>query len=229
MSQFPNIPSESKDGFLDPIDSSEKYAPLDAELNQPINKNLSAEAYETLENSFLESNLFDISKKDGKKEEDYLSSNYRVQKYKTITEEDEEFNKYLSGLYGSAQNYLEMNNLLLENKVFDPRTDYQAEVEIITDEIFYKSYFISQEETVLELLNGVCTIEYFQIDGNADRLVCSLSETNIPQGQQDTRFAAFSGLGQNRVLVWNLIKKKWSSFYMKNLIRFVRDDTSGIQ
>ena len=79
------------------------------------------------------------------------------------------------------------------------------------------------------MLGGVCTIEYFQVDGNVDKLVCSLSQNSVPGNEFQTRLNSFAGLGGDRVLVWNLIKRGWSSFYMKNLIRFVRDDTSGIQ
>jgi hypothetical protein len=229
MSQFPKTPGDDLDGFLDPIDSEEKYTPLDPRINQPINKNLSAEVVEDLEYSFLQSNVSDVSKREGKKEADYLSSKYRTEKYKTITNEDLEFNKYLRGIYGSAENYLEMNNFILENKVYDPETDYQAEVEIITEDTFYKSYFISQQETILELLDGVCTVEYFKVDGSIDRLVCSLSKDEIPESQIQTRLNAFAGLRGDRVLVWNLIKRDWASFYMSNLKRFIRDDTSGIQ
>lgn len=229
MSLFSNNPGDDLDGFLDPLDINEKYPPLNPIINQPINKNLSAEIIEDLESSFLESNVSDISKREGKKEEDYLSSKYRAEKYKTITSKDVEFNKYLRGIYGSAENFLEMNNFLLENKIYNPETDYQAEVEIITSDTFYKSYFISQQETVLELLDGVCTVEYFQVDGNIDRLVCSLSEESVPGNEILTRLNSFAGLRGDRVLVWNIIKKGWSSFYMRNLIRFIRDDTSGIQ
>jgi hypothetical protein len=36
-------------------------------------------------------------------------------------------------------------------------------------------------------------------------------------------------MGGQKLLVWNLQKEQWASFYMKNLIRFVRDDTTGLQ
>jgi hypothetical protein len=229
MSQFSKTPGDDLDGLLPPLDINEKYPPIDVRINQPINKSLSIEVLDDLESSFLDSNLSDISKREGKKEEDYLSSQYRIEKYKNISKNDLEFNKYIKGIYGSAENYLEMNNFTFQNKIYDPASDYQAEVEIITNDTFYKSRFISQQETLLELLGGVCTIEYFQVDGNVDRLVCSLSQNSVPGNEFQTRLNSFAGLGGDRVLVWNLIKKGWSSFYMKNLIRFVRDDTSGIQ
>jgi len=229
MSQFSKTPGDDLDGLLPSLDINEKYPPIDVRINQPINKSLSIEVLDDLESSFLDSNLSDISKREGKKEEDYLSSQYRIEKYKNISKNDLEFNKYIKGIYGSAENYLEMNNFAFQNKIYDPASDYQAEVEIITNDTFYKSRFISQQETLLELLGGVCTIEYFQVDGNVDRLVCSLSQNIVPGNEFQTRLNSFAGLGGDRVLVWNLIKKGWSSFYMKNLIRFVRDDTSGIQ
>jgi hypothetical protein len=228
MSVFQKNPNDD-DGFLDPINMEEKYPPLDPLLNKPLNQQLETNLVEELETSFLQSNLFDVNKKEGKKEEDYLSSEYRKNKYKNITQKDVEFNKYLRGIYGSAENYLEMNNFLIENKIYDPTSDYLAEVEIITKDSFYKSSFISQTETVLELIDGVCTIDYFQKNGSIDRLVVSLSGAHVPQNELRTRLSAFAGLQGERVLVWNIVKKGWSSFYMSNMTRFIRDDTSDVR
>ena len=158
-------------------------------------------------------------------------TNYTAHKNWSLTSQsftDSKF-KYLRGIYGSAENYLEMNNFLIENKTYDPSLDYLAEVEVITKDTFFKATFISPLETTLELLAGVCTIEYFKVNGNIDRLVCSLSKDVIPESQTTIRSFAFAGLPGDRILVWNIIKKKWSSFYMSNLKRFIRDDTSGIQ
>jgi hypothetical protein len=228
MSVFQTNPNDN-DGFLDPTSMEDKYPPLDPLLNKPLNQQLETNLVEELETSFLQSNLFDVTKKEGKKEEDYLSSEYRKNKYKNITQKDVEFNKYLRGIYGSAENYLEMNNFLIENKIYDPTSDYLAEVEIITKDTFYKSSFISQTETVLELIDGVCTIDYFQKDGSIDRLIVSLSGAYVPQNELKTRLSAFAGLQGERVLVWNIVKKGWSSFYMSNMTRFIRDDTSDVR
>ena len=80
MSQFQKMPGDDFDGFIDPENSNDKYPPLDIKLNAPFNSELELEIVENLETSFLESNLFDLNKKDGKIEEDYLSSKYRVEK-----------------------------------------------------------------------------------------------------------------------------------------------------
>ena len=226
MSQIPNILND--DGFLDPESLDQKYLPLDNNLNTPINKSLISEQ-EGIEQSFLQTNLYEIQNKETKKLEDYNSSNYRIQKYKEVVEKDQEFNKYLKGLYGSSDTYFQMNRDLIENKIFNPLTDFQAQVEIVTADTFYKSNFISQNETVLELLGGICTIEFIKIDGRIDRIVASLSQNFLPQSQVQTRNFAFGGLPGSRVLVWNMLKQKWASFYMSRLQRFIRDDTSGIQ
>lgn len=228
MSQFPNI-NQPDDGLIDVSGNGQKYPPLDAELNRPANKALENEYENKLEEAFLKTNLYETKKSESKKQEDYLSSEYRTKIYQNITEKDLEFNKYLRNMYGSAKNYLEMNQNLLQNKVYDPSSDFQAEIEIITDETYYRSYFISQTETILELLNGVCTIEFFQLDGRIERIAGSLSREQVPQSQLGTRMYAFSGLRGNRVLVWNMFKQKWASFYMNNLKRFVRDDTSSLE
>jgi hypothetical protein len=85
MSQFSKTPGDDLDGLLPSLDINEKYPPIDVRINQPINKSLSIEVLDDLESSFLDSNLSDISKREGKKEEDYLSSQYRIEKYKNIS------------------------------------------------------------------------------------------------------------------------------------------------
>jgi hypothetical protein len=56
-----------------------------------------------------------------------------------------------------------------------------------------------------------------------------LQEKYIPSSQQDARVKSFNYAGSERILVWDLQKQGWSSFYMNNLRRFVKDDTSGLQ
>jgi hypothetical protein len=100
---------------------------------------------------------------------------------------------------------------------------------VITDEEYYKSGFISPTEVFFEILKGIATIEYFKMDGRAAKIVGTLEENLIPSSQQNTRANAFSFIGSRRILVWDLQKQGWSSFYMSNLRRFIKDDTYGLE
>lgn len=183
----------------------------------------------TIEEEFLSGNLSDLSKKDNKEKQDYLSSEYRKLQYREITEKDEEFNSYLRKTYGSVQNYFDFNNEIQDIRTYNPSTDYQVEVSIITNDKVYESNFISKTETILEMLSGVCTVDFYKRDGRISRIMGTLSENYIPDVEQETRFYSFYGLPGDRLLIWDIINKKWSSFYMINMERFVRDDTSGIE
>jgi hypothetical protein len=190
-----------------------------------------AKQIETIENDFLNSKLYEISKTElsDKQKEEYLKSEYRLQMYKSVSQSDSDFNIYLKNMYGNISNFFEANTDLVENKTFNPRTDFLAEVSIITKDHYYKSDFISMNEVILEMLNGVCTVEYFKINGQISRLTTTLDDVFVPDSQNDVRRFAFGGLPGKRVLCWDLIKEKWSSFYMKNLKRFIRDETSGLE
>jgi hypothetical protein len=186
---------------------------------------------ETLESDFLNTNLYEIKKSDliQKQEKSYLGSEYRLKKYKEISEKDIEFNEYLKSLYGSDKNFFEANENMVLNKTYNPTTDYNSEVVIITEDNYFKSNFISQTETIFELLSGMCTIEYFKVNGTIGKITGTLSNNYVPDSQGKTRSDAFGGIGRGRVLVWDIINTRWVSFYMTNLVRFVRDETSELQ
>lgn len=162
-------------------------------------------------------------------DDDYIASDYRMNLYKEVANKDKMFYDYVKGYYGSVENFFKFNTSLSEHKTYDPVNDYLAEVVIITKDKNYKAGFISQQEILMESLSGICTIEYFKINGLADVIVGTLSEEYIPTAEEEVRFHSFGGMGRGRVLIWNLLKGGWSSFYMQNLIRFVRDETTGLQ
>jgi hypothetical protein len=228
MSQFPYSISNN-DGFLNPKNEVDKYPALDISANDPINLSLESNVEDQLQASFLESNLFDINKTDKLIQKDYMYSEKRIENYKNLLNKDLEFNKFIKNTYGSVENYLQLNESLTRTRLYDPNTDFLAEVDIITEDVYYKTGFISLFETNFELMSGVCTVEYVQTDGRADRIVGTLSENIVPISQRLTRLQAFGGLRGSRVLFWDIVKQKWASFYMGNLKRFVRDENSGIQ
>lgn len=179
--------------------------------------------------SFLNSDLNDNSYFEGKPKEDYLSSDYRIEKYKNLTQNDQFFIEYIKSTYGSEENFFQFNPSLLNTKTYDPSNDFLAEVSIVTKDINYKAGFISTTELILENLSGVTTIEYFKVNGLSAKIVGTLSQNLIPSAQAKTRQSAFGYLNSNRVLIWDMQKQGWSSFYMNRLIRFIRDDTSDVE
>jgi len=183
-----------------------------------------------LETSFLDSDF--SSSGEEKEKADYSASPYRTKTYKSITEKDKLLNEYLKLRYGNVETFFNLTDSLKENKVYNPTTDYQVEVGVISKDYYYKSDFISAQEVVLENASGICTIDYLRVDGRADRMIASLQEDLVPSSQEDVRQAAFGGIANaygERILVWNLLKGGWSSFYMSRLIRFIRDDTTGLE
>ena len=221
----------SKNDYINNI--REAMAKIEASRNAIAAQLNNEEAQENLKNAleeeFLNSTLTDetyVNKGDAK---DYYSSKYRLEKYKSLINDDNEYNLYLRNLYGNANTFLETKTNLIENRNYDPLTDFVVEVGIITEDIYYKGSFISYDEVILELLNGTCTIDFIRVNGLAGMIVGTLSKDKIPSSQGDVRLASFAGLGGGRILVWNLLKGKWSSFYMSNLRRFMSDETSDIQ
>lgn len=160
---------------------------------------------------------------------DYIKSELRKEKYKKVSEDDDAFSDYIKQKYGSANMFFEMNQQLREERVYNPLTDYDIEVEIITKDEYLKTNFISSKEIFLEILDGVATIQYFKKDGNAAQLTGTLKKSFIPSSQYETREKVFGFFGGQRVLIWDIIKQDWSSFYVPMVRRFIRDDTTDLQ
>jgi len=183
----------------------------------------------SIERDFLDSDLVEIGYSGKAEIAQYIGSKFRIEKYKSLSENDLLFNSFLKQIYGGKENYFDFNESLNERRVYNPNTDFEADVSVITEENFFKSSYISSNELILELIDGICTIDFMRVDGLVGHIVGTLAEEYVPQSYSDVRFAAFGGLPGNRILVWNTLKSKWSSFYMSNLRRFVKDETSGIQ
>lgn len=177
--------------------------------------------------AFLESNLSSSSYRGPSK--DYMESDLRKNKYQKLAEEDDTLSDFLKLTYGSPETFLEFNPELVSKRIYNPGIDYNVEVEILTNDDNYTSNFISSTEAFFEILGGVCTVQYYKVDGRADQMTVTLKRDIIPSSQHESRLDAFKTMGGKRLLVWNLQKEQWASFYMKNLIRFVRNDTTGLQ
>jgi len=204
---------------------------LSAELNnystQQLKTNNDQENAKELLNSFLESDLSGKSFIGPPK--DFATSALRKEQYIESIKNDEEFLEIILKKYGSLENYLLINRETFEERIYDPLTDHEIEVEIITKKEFLTSNFISSQEMFLEMLGGICTIQYYKINGHIAQVSTTLKKSLIPSSEEGTRLASMASFGGSRFLVWDLIKQDWTSFYIKNVLRFVRDDTSGIE
>lgn len=189
------------------------------------NFNQTSEFELELLSTFLDSDLNYRSKVP----KNYIQSELRKEKYENLTKEDDEFSIYLKTKYGSIETFFELNEQLRNERIFNPLTDYDIEVEIITKDEYLKTNFISSSEIFLEMIDGVATIQYIKKNGNASQIVGTLKKSSIPSSQHETRDKAFGYFGGQRILVWDLIKQDWSSFYVPLVRRFIRDDTTDLQ
>jgi hypothetical protein len=57
----------------------------------------------------------------------------------------------------------------------------------------------------------------------------TLKKSVIPSSQYETRQKAFGFFGGKRILLWDVTKQDWSSVYIPNIKRFIRDDTTELQ
>lgn len=160
---------------------------------------------------------------------DYRRSLIQKETYDTLQKEDLMYQKFIAQTYGSYDNFLQQNNLLQDINVFDPTVDYNIDVTIITEEAFFKTDHISSQEVILENLSGLCTVWFTKRNGTVRRLSCTLERKYLPTKDYNTRSNFFSPMAGDRVGVWDVNEGGWKSFYMSSVIKFVRDDTSGIE
>jgi hypothetical protein len=166
--------------------------------------------------------------------EQYAGSDEQKEKYKDVFTEDSEFTSYLIKKYGSVENYLEQKKLKYKGSVFNPLTDYVVDVTIISENNkLYKANHISVDELLLESLNGICTFYYIKVDNTSGKTTGTLNSNFIPDDQQGNRSLMFSPISSRtkgpRIIMWDINKQRWNSFYMKNLIKFVRDETGDVE
>lgn len=159
----------------------------------------------------------------------YSGSNYQLKTYDKLIDDDEVYRKYITSVYGSYENYKTLNRVFTKGSVFDPSTDYLMDVTVITEEEYFKTDHISASEVIMESLSGICSYNFIKKDGTTAKVNGTLSEQYIPSSQWQTRTNFFSPLANDRVVVWDINKQHWASFYMSKMFKFVRDDTTDIE
>jgi len=181
-----------------------------------------------LESQFMSGNLSSISYMG--QAEPYYGSDKQKNVYESLESEDKEFKSYIEKIYGSYDAFTKEKDLKFNNVEYDPMYDYVVDVSIISDNnTIYTSTHISSSETIVELLTGVCSFFYLKINGSSGKSVGTLNANFIPESQYENRQNFFSPLKGDRVVLWDIHKKTWNSFYMSRLIKFVRDETMDLE
>lgn len=161
--------------------------------------------------------------------EEYWGSDYQKNIYNEFSIKDKLYERFILQRYGSYQNFQFLTRSGDSENVFDPYTDYKMDVTIITKNKFYKTDHISPTELIRESMYGICTIDYLKVNGQADKIIGTLYKKYINPANVEERTNFFFPLPGNRICLWNTVKQGWSSFFMNRVIRFVRDDSTGIE
>lgn len=164
-----------------------------------------------------------------KEQRDYRATQLQKQTYDKLQKNDIAYQRFLSNIYGSYENFIQQNKLLREINVFDPTVDFITDVTVVTENAFYKTNHISSQEVIMENLSGVCTVWFTKNDGSTRRLTCTLESKYMPSLEYEVRTNFFSPMAGNRIGVWDINQQAWKSFYMSRVFKFVRDDTVGIE
>lgn len=159
----------------------------------------------------------------------YSGSKLQKETYQKLEREDAIYNQFIKNTYGSYENFLTQTKMFQDISVYDPTIDYVMDVTVITEEASYKTDHISSQEVIMEALSGVCTVVFMKVDGSIGRITGTLDKKAMPTSQYQTRTNFFTPLSGDRIVVWDINKQDWRSFYMDRVIRFVRDDTIALE
>jgi len=160
---------------------------------------------------------------------EYSGSQEQRDTYEKLADEDQKFADYVRENYGSYENYLNIRKILEAENLYNPNVHYIIDVNIVTEEKAYRTDHISADQVILEALSGVVTVVFMKNDGSVRRLTGTLQGNVIPSRQNEVRKYAFTPMRGDRILIWDLNESAWKSFYMERVIKFVRDDTIGLE
>jgi hypothetical protein len=160
----------------------------------------------------------------------YRGSSIQKETYDTLETEDKLYNQFIIRQYGSYQNFLTQNKIQRSIQIFDPTIDYIIDATVITKDAAYKTDHLSSQETLMEILSGVCTVYFIKkTTGSSRRITCTLERGAVPSTYAAVRSSFFSPMAGDRIGVWDLNERKWKSFYMSSVYKFVRDDTTSLE
>lgn len=223
------------------ISTKEAFAKIERQIEEARSSRIAAEDLRTqsqqefqnqLDRQFLEDN-FSYQSYQGPPEEyqgsEQQSLTYRNLLLKKSKLKDIEYRDYILSKYGTLQKYFREEKITLKSSVYNPETDYILDVTVITKDAQYKSDHISADEVIMESLSGICTFEYIKVDNSVGKTTGTLDADYIPSDHQKWRSYFFSTLANDRVVVWDILKQRWNSFYMSRLLKFVRDDSTDLE
>lgn len=161
---------------------------------------------------------------------EYSGSKIQEQIYENVFQRDEIYADHIREVYGTYDNYLKTKKIQRPMNVYDPSVDYIIDVNVYTRDAVYRTDHISADQVILEALNGVCTVVFMKVTtGTVGRITGTLEKRYIPNSQYRIRRQLFSPQRGDRIIMWDLNKSDWRSFYMNMVIKFVRDDTTGLE
>ena len=95
---------------------------------------------------------------------------------------------------------------------------------ILFGRFFRKSNLYENEHPISHLVSFLV----IKVNGQVALITGTLKD-ELVNGESHVREAAFGGLPDGRILLWNVRKQKWSSFYPENLLEMTRDDTTDFE
>lgn len=159
--------------------------------------------------------------------ESYGIREEREEKITKALNEDMYYSSYFNKRFGNLDVYF--NSDAMQYPVgFNPLTDKYVDVKIAKEGKLYISDHVNPNQIIEELLDGVVSFLVIKVNGQVTKIVGTLKEDMV-RGDEGVRNAAFDLLPDGRVLVWNVRKSKWSSFYPSNLLEMIRDDTTEFE
>jgi hypothetical protein len=159
----------------------------------------------------------------------YSGSNRQKETYQELFNKDVLYQRHIIDVYGSFENYKLKNKIFTKGAIYDPTIDHIVDTTIITEDTRYKTDHISSSELIMESMSGVCSFNFIKKDGTTQKVNGTLDGKYMPGNEQFRRRFFFSPLPGERIVVWDISKQKWASFYMNRLFKFVRDDTTDIE
>jgi hypothetical protein len=160
---------------------------------------------------------------------EYQGSKIQEKTYSSLEKQDVMFQQYIAKNFGSYSNYLQQKKIQTSVTIFDPTVHYMMDVTINTEDETYKSDHISPDQLIMEALSGVCTIIFMDSNNAVRRINGTLERSYMPTKEFQTRASFFSPMPGDRIGIWDLNEQSWKSFYMNKALRFVRDDTIGLE
>jgi hypothetical protein len=162
-----------------------------------------------------------------KEVEPYGSRQQREDNLNKAIEEDMMYSSYFYKRYGNLEVYFNLDEMYYP-KAYNPLTDKIVSVKIAKEDKVYVADHINPNQIIEELLDGIVSFLVIKVNGHVAQIMGTLRE-DLVNGESHVREAAFSLLPDGRVLLWNTVKQKWSSFYPDNLLEMTRDDTTDFE